>query len=118
MQLWLRSANSSSRVMRRLAVMASLTVTTSMPLRTGMTQLAASLGDWSTSTTHRRHPPQLESAGWWHRVGMSIPCCRAASKMVTDASTVTCLPSMVIWMGLVFIGYSVSLKKFKAHDGV
>ena len=35
----------------------SFLVTTSMPLLTGMTQLAASLGAPSTSTTHKRQPP-------------------------------------------------------------
>ena len=89
------SLSSSSASVRRARCTPSVAVATTIPSSAGRTQAAASTRAFLTSTVHTRHTPTGVWCWAWHRVGMSMPTPRAASKMVVPAGTVVSRPSIV-----------------------
>src|SRR5947208_2643593 len=90
-QMWLRSENNISMIIFRYALSRGECVVTCIPSLHCVEQAASSLLTPATSTTHRRHPPQLVSPSRWHSVGTSIPFSRATSRMVWPARQLTSL---------------------------
>ena len=90
---------SSSTVRRALSARNELVFTTMSGMHSVM-QAGARLRRPTTSTTHTRHPPGLfsrarPSSSKWQRVGILIPICSAAFRMVVPLGTSTSLLSMV-----------------------
>src|SRR5689334_24151999 len=70
-------------------------VVTTIPSLTGVLQAVMLRSTPSTSTAHIRQAPVGEIFCSQQRVGMVMPSCRAASRMVVPAGTLIFLPSIV-----------------------
>ena len=74
---------------RRVSRASLLSVSTTIPSKTGVVQAVCTPRARSTDTTHSRHAPTLLRSGWWQRVGMRMPASRAASRMVAPSGATT-----------------------------
>ncbi len=81
-------------MVRRCFCSRSVSVLTSMPSKTVVTQAGNSLLLPLISTTHRRHAPTSLRPSRWQRVGMSMSFSRATSRMVWPARALTSWPSI------------------------
>ena len=104
MQLWFPEASSSWMTMRRAATTLGDSVLTTILGAAGMAQDATSDRAPCTSTTQTRQAPVGMAAFRWQRVGMSMPCRRAASRTVSPLSNVSSLPSMTMGWVCAVIG--------------
>lgn len=66
-----------------------------MPGDTGVTHDAIIRPSFSSSTMQRRHAPNGLRFGWWYRVGVLIPFCMAASRMLVPGRQFMYLPLIV-----------------------
>ena len=84
--------SSSSRTVRRMSVSSPLLVVTSMPSTTGVQQARGMRGWPAICTIHRPQAAVGSRSSSLHRVGIFTCTCRAASRMVVPARTVTSRP--------------------------
>src|SRR6266496_2608776 len=93
-QMWLRSRNNISVIVRRYSVSCSDVVVTSIPSTTAVVHAGVSLFEPATWTTHSRHEPVSERPSRWHIVGMSMPFSVATDRI--DWRSVPAMSALLI----------------------
>ncbi len=88
---------------RRFSTAAGLSVWTTMPSAAGVAQAGSSFPWPSTETRQMRQLPTVGSFGYQQRVGISTPCARAASRMVSPSAIGTDCP-LIVSEGIVWCG--------------
>jgi hypothetical protein len=101
MQKWLRSEKMSSSTNFRARTTFGDSVWTSMRSATGKVQAGCRVRCPATSTRHIRQAPMGASAGWWQRVGMSMPAAWAARRILWPGWAETFCPFIVMVMVLI-----------------
>jgi hypothetical protein len=110
-QTWFLSENSRSRTNFRALTTCGDSVCISIPSDIGKVHAVIKVRCPLTSTTHIRQAPTGINAGWSQSVGMSMPACFAALRIVLPAGALTFWPFMLI-LTIVIVCHASFLGKF------